>query len=175
MKRNYAVGMLLPLLVTFGLAQEAVQSPVPVSPVILGVLMSVETGHYDPEPSCRKEIDGCFAKVWTAAKEFKAGERVWLRVSITNRSDYALIEETRPEFPVVHIVVTDNATRSTAALTRKGCQLRPDCVPRKGDPGTGDITLSGLGGAWIIPPGKSESTIVEITHEFSLTNPGTYP
>jgi hypothetical protein len=137
--------------------------------------MSIETGRYEPEPNCKKDIDGCFPKVWTASRTFKPGSRVWLRVTLVNRSGQALIEETHPEFPPVRLTVIEKSTGSAARLTRKGCQLRPGiCVPDKGAPGFEDLVMSGLGSVWVVAAGKSEGTIVEITREYAPASPGVY-
>jgi hypothetical protein len=36
------------------------------------------------------------------------------------------------------------------------------------------VILSGLGSRWIIPPGKSDTAIEEVTWQFVLSNPGEY-
>jgi hypothetical protein len=178
MKRNLLTGILFLLTMVCAResrAQNQTEVPVGVPVSSMHVSMSVETGHYDPDPSCKKEIDGCFPKVWHPSPTFEPGSRIWLKVTLFNRSKLALVSEMRPEYPPVRLTVRNKSTGSSAKLTRKGCQLRPGiCVPQEGDTGMADIILSGLSSTWIIPPGKSESTIVEISEEYAPNDPGIY-
>ena len=49
--------------------------------------ISLETGRYDPEPGCKKEVDGCFPKLWTPERQFKVGSQVWVKITVVNHSD----------------------------------------------------------------------------------------
>ncbi len=137
--------------------------------------ISIETGRYDPAPGCKKDVDGCFPKVWTSTSTFSLGTRVWIRATLVNRSGLTAYAEVYPELPPVQVDLVEERTGNRPSLTRAGCRLRPNtCAPAQDDPAHGELILGGPHGAWIMPPGTSSATMVEITGQFVLSKPGEY-
>jgi hypothetical protein len=118
----------------------------------------VETGRNDPAPGCNKDVDGCVPKVFIPQKEFKAGARVWMRVTIANRSRLQACNQAWDTFEV-----RENSTGAEPEHV-KGDTI---VVPM--------ITASPPDANFCIAPHLSSSIrIIEITHTYILDKPGVY-
>jgi hypothetical protein len=134
--------------------------------------ISFETGRYDPAPDCKKEIGGCISKIWTSANTFKLGSKVWIRATVVNHSDLPATMGILPLPPHLLSIEVREPLGEEPGLTHWGCLIRPSCREQMGpqDP----IQFSGPTSLWVIPPGKSDIVIQEITCEYELKNPGEY-
>lgn len=139
------------------------------------ISISIETGRYDPAPGCKKDVDGCFPKVWTPTNTFTLGTRVWIRATLVNHSNLTAYADEYPELPSIPIDLVENRTGSSPRLTSEGCRLRQNaCTPAPGSPTQGPLILSGLSDRWILPPGAPHVAIEEVTRQFVVAEAGEY-
>lgn len=133
--------------------------------------ISLETGRYDPEPGCKKEVDGCFPKLWTPERQFKVGSQVWVKITVVNHSDQVAVVHFPAEFSPFSIDVVESAVGRAPKRTKWGCWMKQSSCP----PATEALPPVAVHGTfWEIPHGKSNYSILEITREYEITNPGEY-
>jgi hypothetical protein len=135
------------------------------------ISISFETGRYDIEPNCKNEAIGCLPRAWTPTREFKSGSSVWIKITVVNHSNQVAVNNFPEEYPPFVIGVIENASGKAPNRTRWSCWMRPSSCPppvEKLPPVEVHDTY------WEIPPGKSQSSILEVTREFEITNPGEY-
>jgi hypothetical protein len=119
-----------------------------------------EIGRYDPDPGCSKEVESCFPKVFTPRREFKSGARVWVRVTLINRSRLEACTETRPV-----AVVFDNATGAEADRVPPDPNAPPFLFTAATPPAVN----------FCIAPRQSDSSrILEASRTYLLSKPGPY-
>jgi hypothetical protein len=132
--------------------------------------ISFETGRYEPEPGCKKEIDGCPEKVWTSTREFKLGSRIWVKVTVVNHSAQAAVLYETIGNDSFQVEVRESTTGAVPGLTQFGCAHSPSCREERNLRGK----ISGPFRYWVIPSGQSGFRICEVTREFEITDPGEY-
>jgi len=169
----------IPLMVVLSLsaiAQQTAKVSAPVGaeifvPVVANnpLSVSVETGRLDPEPNCKKDVDGCFPKIWASTREFPLGSQIWIKITVVNHSaDLIANEYFYDGIPAVSVDVVEAATGLKPALTRAGCRERAGTRPDECPPLLDPRELSGSGGFLDIPPGKSATWTEEVTHKGSI-------
>ena len=133
--------------------------------------VSIESGRFDPNPNCKKDVQTCFYDGWTATNQFQSGTPVWLKVTVLNHSDLTASDITELGSDYFIPDVHENTTGMRPKLTSWGCRVMPsDCPTHR----SGSYALNPPGGYWEIPPGKSKSTFVAVARYFVFTNPGEY-
>jgi hypothetical protein len=140
-------------------------------PWLKPLAVSVDMGRYDPEPNCRKEVDGCFPKDWVATTEFQAGTPVWMKVTITNRSKMAAVSTTGPKNIWIRSLV--DATGTPSALTKEGCWTRDPACPYPRDNAIIMITAAPPE-YWEIISRSSVTLFIEVSRDFVLQSEGEY-
>jgi hypothetical protein len=174
--KNNSIVMAIVLLIfcpLFVAGQETASTSVGISSVPFTV--SIETGRLDPEPGCKKDSDGCLPKVWVSTGEYQSGSRVWLKITLVNRTDMTAIRQLHAGELLFWANVIEKKTGSNPSLTHDGCRLRPSlCNLPDYDPTKEQSKYSGSGWRWMIPPGVADSRIMEVTRLYDLTNPGEY-
>lgn len=174
--KNNSIVMAILLLVfcpLFVIGQETASTSVGIPSVPFTVL--IETGRLDPEPGCKKDFDGCLPKVWVSTGEFKSGSRVWLKITLLNRTDMTAIRQISSGEMLFWANVIEKTSGMNPPFTREGCRLRPSlCNLPKYDPTKEVSKFSGPGQRWMILPGVADSRIMEVTRLYDLTKPGDY-
>jgi hypothetical protein len=124
----------------------------------LPLTISFETGRYEPDPGCKRDLDDCLPKVFVPAREFKAGSKVWVKVTAVNHSRLTACSGENNFL----IDVTESATGAKPGLVQHG-------------DGMIFITATPPEFNYCIAPKQTRSNLIlEVTHTYMITSPGNY-